>query len=281
MRRPDCSIAGHRLTARLRYNSVEMGIPPATTAVIKIGSTSVGLLIADRIAKPLRDESWDLGLLQAADPAAELSRLWPVLEHRLRQHHARRVLVATGEVGRVHAGWSRALGAMADALWVLSGEDEARATWWGVKALFSEPVTVLDVGGGSTEVATAGLAKSWPFGAAAPPPDAPWEFPPEVRGRQVVAVGGTARALAAWCGHPAMTREDLAALLAHPPAPEAVVATLGLSPLRARLMVGGARTMLAALVGLEASSALISSRDLRHGLWLAAALGRGKDVGLA
>lgn len=243
--------------------------------VVKIGSTSVGALVAVSPDAPLWETSVDLGLLTAPDPVAVLRPALATLRQRLAAWAPLRLLVATGEVARARPVLLDALEGWRMHLWVLSGEEEARAAWWGEQARHAEPVTVIDVGGGSTEVVGPKHAVSLPVGAARPP--GPSGLPPlGSAGGRVVALGGTARALAGYLGRPTFSRDDLAAFGAAPPDPEALARTLGLSRLRASLLPGGAACLLAVLEGLGVHAADVSPRDLRHGIWLAAALGRGR-----
>jgi hypothetical protein len=243
--------------------------------VVKIGSTSVSALVGVHPDAPRWETAADLGLWDATEPVALLRATLASIGDQLAQWAPLRLLVATGEVVRQRPLLLEALAPWRPYLWVLSGLEEARAVWWGEQARHAEPVTVIDVGGGSTEVVGPKHATSLPVGAARPPAGTTVEALGPAEGR-VVAVGGTARALAGYLGRPTVTRDDLAAFAAAPPDPAALARTLGISRLRASLLPGGAACLKAALDGLGVSAAEVSPRDLRHGIWLAAALGRGR-----
>jgi hypothetical protein len=249
---------------------------PIAIAAVKIGSTSVSVLAASHLNAPIWEASYDLGLLTVADPVQALAPTLAAIRQGLRAHGVGPVLVATGEVGRRRADLIPYLTQQGWSPWVLTGHEEARAVWWGVQANQPDAVTVVDVGGGSTEVVGPDGAWSLPFGAATPlrAVQVPLSL---AGGRELVAVGGTARSLARREGSPLLTADALRAFLAARDAPELLSGQLGISPLRAGLLAGGARALLAVLEALGLPHARVSPRDLRHGLWLAAAMGRGGE----
>jgi exopolyphosphatase/pppGpp-phosphohydrolase len=257
-----------------------MGIPPAGIGVIKVGSTSVSVLVATTLASPHWEASWDLELLTVPDAVSTLTPVLDEVGSRLLHLGVRRRLVATGEVGRRRPELVRMLRQAGLTPWVMSGEEEAWAVWWAVQAERPDPVVVVDVGGGSTEVVGRFGAASLPFGAAAPPSTVPTVgvSPPA---DPVIATGGTARALARWFGRAEIAVGDLTALFESPPSADIVRARTGVSEARALLLPGGVRSLAAVLEALKTTRVTVSRRDLRHGLWLAAATGRGEDVDLA
>jgi hypothetical protein len=261
----------------LGYNLGIMSSPVERLGVaVKIGSTSVGVLAATRLDDPQWIASWDLGLLEADDPWGVLHPVLSLIRSRVAGRRPVSWIVATGEVGRARpalvdrlrdAGWHP---------WVLTGLEEARASWWGVQAAVPRPVTVVDVGGGSTEIVGPAVALSIGVGAAVPDGSAwPREIP--AGAAEVVAVGGTARILARWFTAQDLRRTDLVTYVKAPPGPETLRDRLGISPVRARLLTGGASVLLRAMETLGVDRMTVSRRDLRWGLWLAGALGRGRE----
>ncbi len=251
----------------------EMANSPRRTAAVKIGSTSVAALVADRLAEPCLHRTWVLGLLEAADPAA---RLAPILQ-QLAPEVGPAALVGVGEVGRRRPELSEWLQSQAWAVWPLSGREEAQCAWWGVQAGLPHGATVVDVGGGSTEVSDGTHAVSWPFGAAAPPVTDTWAVPPEltVGPRHVVAVGGTVLALSAMAGHTrTLTRAQLALWVEHASELAPLGVAHGVDAARLPLLAGGARALLCSLTLLGAEAVAVSDSGLLQGLWLAARLGR-------
>ncbi len=251
----------------------EMANSPRRTAAVKIGSTSVAVLVADRMAEPLFQHLWVLGLMDAPDPQ---ERLAPILQ-QLASEVGPATLVGVGEVGRRRPELTGWLETQRWPVWQLSGREEARCTWWGVQAGLQQAATVIDVGGGSTEVSDGTDAVSWPYGAAAPPTTDSWAVPPGLTARvhHLVAVGGTARALASIAHQEAMLSR--AQLTAWVTAPEGLVrmgAAHHVAPARLPLLAGGARSLLCTLTLLGADDVEVSDAGLLQGLWLAARLGR-------
>ncbi len=251
----------------------EMANSPRRTAAVKIGSTSVAVLVADRMAEPLFQHLWVLGLMDVPDPQ---ERLAPILQ-QLASELGPATLVGVGEVGRRRPELTGWLQTQRWPVWQLSGREEARCAWWGVQAGLRQAATVIDVGGGSTEVSDGTDAVSWPFGAAAPPTTDTWTVPPGLtaRARRLVAVGGTARALATIAGQEArLARAQLAAWTQHPDDLIRLGAGHRVEPARRSLLPGGVRSLLCTLTLLGADGVEVSDAGLLQGLWLAARLGR-------
>jgi hypothetical protein len=244
----------------------------SVTAVLKVGSTSVSVLVADRVGQPLWETQAILSLL--GDPHAE-AKLDAWLGTWSWPPSARPAwgLAALGAVGRERPGLAEPLKRRGWEVWLLSGEEEAWAAWWGEQAFWPHPVTVIDVGGGSTEFAGPGAVLSLPVGAARPPsPDTAVSLP-EFGGREAVALGGSARALARVLGTP-LSRSALVAFRRQPPERPPDI-----EPARWALLDGGAAAWLWVLEALGRDAVPVSPRDLRWGLFLAARLGRGKGFG--
>lgn len=251
----------------------EMANSPRRTAAVKIGSTSVAVLVAHRMAEPLLLQTWVLSLMDAPDP---VERLAPILRS-LASELGPATLVGVGEVGRRRPELTDWLQTQRWPVWQLAGSEEARCAWWGVQADLREPATVVDVGGGSTEVSDGTDAVSWPFGAAAPPATDTWPVPPglPVRARSLVAVGGTARALAGIAGREGVLRRaQLAAWMEHPEDLARLAVAYRVDAARRPLLAGGVRSLLCTLALLGADGVHVSDAGLLQGLWLAARLGR-------
>ncbi len=240
-------------------------------AVIKVGSTSISVLVAATLTHPLYDDVQIRHLIRHQDGPAVLRESLRHLKRDVQALAPRGGLVAFGEAGRHNPALPAEAVRAGYAVWVLSGEEEGACSWWSEQPWRTVPITVLDVGGGSTEFAGPWGSVSTPFGAEQPPPpDTP--VPAAVRREgPLVAMGGTARALGTVFGSP-IARQTLAAYADRPfstwPRVHLVEAD------RRPLLSGGLATMLWAMDGLRADEVAVTPRDLRWGLWLAACLGR-------
>ena len=246
-------------------------LAPSPLAVVKVGSTSVSVLVAGRLSHPLFLHAEIRSLIREPEPASALGAAMADIAARVARFQPRSGIVALGEVGRIHPELGAGLARQGFPVWTLSGVEEAQASWWGEQAFHPAAITVVDVGGGSTEVAGAGTSQSLPFGAERPPgPGSP--FPParHLHGR-AVAMGGTARALASLFGNP-FHRETL---LRHQDRnPESWPGIAAVDERRVRLLAGGLRTFLWVMDALQLPEMAVTERDLRWGLWLSAQLGR-------
>lgn len=240
--------------------------------VVKIGATSVAVFSASHLQDPRWHQVWTLGLLTEDHLEAALM---PVLKE-IAAAVGQRVLMGVGELGRTRPELAPILERWAWPVWWLTGDEEARCTWWGVQAGRDQPVTVIDVGGGSTEVCDGRVARSWPFGAAKPPSGThAREFRPPVGevGGVAVAVGGTAVAMGRLLGASRLTEAALRSAQ-HDSALADRACSLGLDPRRAALLSGGVVALVTAMSWVGADTVEVSPRGLVHGLWLAARLGR-------
>jgi hypothetical protein len=265
----------------LRYNSSKMGSQRRPLTAIKVGSTSLTVLAAPTLRDPWWEASYELGLLGADDPVGRLEAVLDTITERLRVWAPLPVVVGTGEVGRVVPPLGQALRRRGFVPWLMRGDEEARATWWAVCAEMGKAVTVIDVGGGSTEVVSERSAASFPAGAARPfrEPPALGDFARDA----VVAAGGSARLLGRWFDTQRLTTGALDTFAQELPEPETIAGRLGVSRLRAGLLAGGAACLRDTMKALEVDACRVASLDLRHGLWIAGALGRaarwaGDDV---
>ncbi len=242
-------------------------VPPA--AIIKIGSTSSTLLVAERLSQPLVRDQRLFNLFEAEGQRALLGQVadW----RRVARDYGSEPIGAGGEAVRQCAALADALRSLLADWWDLSGDAEGRLAWMAVSAEDAHTDGVLDIGGGSTEIVTRTGVASLPWGAAHQAPHMDWPELPTLT--NPAAVGGTVSALAAWCGRDRVSRKDARALA------DALETNPGqfesLDPLRRRILPGG----LAVLESLWDRTGWpwlrISRRGLTEGLWLAASLGRG------
>lgn len=248
-------------------------------AVLKVGSTSVGVLVARCLDQPIWHASFDVGLLTCPNPGEVLADTLATVLPEMRRLGVRRVLTATGEVGRVRPECVDTLRRHGLHPWVLTGEEEARTSWWGEQARHSSPVWVIDVGGGSTELVGPTRGLSLPFGAQLPtPPSHAGHRLHSLKGQipALVALGGTARTALKVMGGERLHQAALRELAVADSIPAGMQEALHISALRARLLPGGCRVLQWVMETVGISDVAVSPRDLRHGLWIAAALGRAR-----
>lgn len=242
-------------------------VPPA--AIIKIGSTSSTLLIAERLSQPLVRDQRLFNLFEAEGQRALLTQV--AVWRCLAQSYGTEPMGAGGEAVRQSPVLAGALRPLMAHWWDLSGDAEGRLAWMAVSAEDAHTDGLLDIGGGSTEIMTRTGVVSLPWGAARQAARMDWPELPALT--NPAAVGGTVLALAAWCGRDRIERQDARALAealrTNPDQFES------LDPLRRRILPGG----LAVLESLWDRTGWpwlrVSRRGLTEGLWLAASLGRG------
>jgi len=253
-------------------------------ACIDIGTNTTRVLVADvtagRIEAVLQERAFTrIGRRLAADgaiPEETIDHVAAVVGGQLARAHAagagRVKVVATAAIRDAgnRAALLAALRARTgmDAV-VLSGADEARLAFGGATGMMAAPpvgrIAVVDVGGGSTEVAVGSVAsgvawaKSFPVGSssltdehAGDPPTAAALAAIRARAEagfaaldapapdHAVAVGGSAASLPTLVGRvlDAAARERALAVLASAPAAE-VARRHGLDPERVRLLPAG------------------------------------------
>lgn len=242
-------------------------MPPA--AIIKFGSTSTTLLIAERVDRPIVRHQHLLDLLSPAGRHRVLT-----LARQLRmtaEYHAANPLAAGGEALRRDPDIEKALAEIFPHWWHLSADMEGRLAWLAVKSRHSACDLVVDLGGGSTEFIAPSQVWSIPEGAAQPPYNAPL---PSVRsfGRPVF-IGGTAVALKRWIGRDRLTSADAHVMreaLQHSPDEFPHIDNL-----RLRILPRGLDLLARIVEDMGWNEFEVSERGLTEGLWLAASLGRG------
>ncbi len=236
--------------------------------VIKIGSTSSTLLIAQDLSKPLVRRQQLLDLFSQESPR-DLLRLVESWREEAR-HYGARLLAAGGEAVRKNARLGGELSHLLPHWWSLTGEEEGRLAWIAVKGERPNAEVVVDIGGGSTELIWGQGIWSAASGAARPDFTVRWPCLP-VTARPVF-VGGTALAVAWWAKRPVLTGADVDQLRhaiegAQNPIPS-------LDPLRRRLLPSGLAILSDVLLANGWETFEVSERGLTEGLWLAASLGR-------
>jgi len=294
-------------------------LPPLIGAAVDAGSTSVHILVAavrGHDLEPLADESVFLGLAERVDAAGLLGK---EARASLADALARYAAVARGcgavsiaflgtEPLRRAADAARAVAEVEAAssvgLHVLSHEEEAYLTLIGVTSghPLAGPLAVIDIGGGSTEIVSAGPGgpvetRGIRIGAARlaaetiqhDPPDHAeiaalraaarrWiESIPELPHPRLVAVGGTAsnllKVVPSVPPDRMLTRrrldEAIEALAVGPAS--AVAARHGINPERARILPAGAALLEAILDRAATDEIGVSEAGLREGAILVAA----------
>ena len=183
---------------------------------------------------------------------------------------------------------------------VITGEREAEFIFWGVSSdpeWSSQPILVLDVGGGSAEFIQGERGKieqlqSLPLGAVRLTEQFGEDFVAltsflcdtlrkslagyDVRNRKLIGTGGTGTTVASIvCGmmdHSTISRDDLRALVDRLRAMTLAERkkVTGLPPERADIIVAGGAVFLVAMEVLEATELTVSVRNLRYGALLGA-----------
>ncbi|MCL6563241.1 MAG: hypothetical protein K6U87_09560 [Firmicutes bacterium] len=248
----------------------------ALVAAMKIGSTTLSALAGDSLSRPRWREHTVARLLGASDEEARavLTRQLEHYRQTLASLGVRRLVIGAGELLRQRPRLLENLNPWAPAIWAMTPSEEAQLTWAAVQAAETEPVTVLDIGGGSTEVVSSRGWWSHPIGMEAdqPAPEAvAWPEPPSTR---LVVVGGLVQGLEALLTlQPTRPLRESLALAEKLSVPGWV--ERGVDADRAPLLRRGFRILGAALAAWGWPEVAFSRRGLLEGLWLAASLGRG------
>ncbi|MDA8193170.1 MAG: hypothetical protein M0Z53_04105 [Thermaerobacter sp.] len=240
-----------------------------TVAVIKIGTTtSVMLAGADLTTACLRRQR--LANLLGSDRSETLARVLADFSRELAGIPGRRPLVAGGEAFRLHPELAAVAARQGFPVWTLTPEQEGGLCYAAVKAVKPDTRLVVDLGGGSTELATADAVWSLPLGAARSA--SPEHAAIAAAGAQrPVWVGGTAVLTARLLGTRSVSLQALRHLAQSLPA----ALPPDLDPLRRELYPHGLGLMIALAARYEWQNLAICERGLSEGLWLAACLGRG------
>lgn len=239
-----------------------------TVAVIKIGTTtSVMLAGADLTTACLRRQR--LANLLGPDRSETLATVLADFSRELVGITGRRPLVAGGEAFRLHRDLAATAARQGFPVWTLTPEQEGRLCYAAVKAVKPDTRLVVDLGGGSTELAMADAVWSLPLGAARSETPEHAAIAP-ARAQRPVWVGGTAVLTAQLLGTRSVSLESLRHLAQALPA-----LAPDLDPLRRELYPHGLGLMIALAARYQWQNLAICERGLSEGLWLAACLGRG------
>lgn len=238
-------------------------------AIVKFGTTSTTLLVAERLTQPLAREQRLINLMTAegTERAVSWARALSVRTRDLKVLP----LAAGGHAVRANPELESRLRQLFPRWWHLTASMEGRLAWIAVKAAVPVCDVVVDIGGGSTELVTQDHVWSIPVGAASGFDEVSW---PDLAALQrPVFIGGTAVALQAWAGSPRLSRADVQTL------GEQLQQEPGLfrqwDPLRRRILPMGLRILDSIMAAQGWSEGLASERGLTEGLWMAASLGRG------
>jgi hypothetical protein len=248
----------------------------ALVAAIKIGSTTLSAMAGDSLSHPRWRDHTVARLLGASDEEARtaLSQHLERYRQALTALGVRRLAIGSGELLRQRPRLLERLAGWAPAVWAMTPSEEAQLTWAAVQAAEAVPVTVLDIGGGSTEVVSSHGWWSHPIGMEADHPDpeaVAWPEPPSTR---LVVVGGLVRGLEVVLKlQPGGSLRESLAFGEGLSVQQWV--ERGVDAERAPLLHRGFRILQAALAAWGWPEVSYSRRGLLEGLWLAASLGRG------
>lgn len=290
----------------------------APVAVVDCGTNSIRLLVkAGSVILERRMETTrlgrDIGRTGHLDPVGVMRTLEVLAEYRglIEAHGARAVrVVATQAVREATDGTSlvdAATEVMGQPLEVLSGDDEARLAYAGATSELDPdlgPFMLLDIGGGSTELAIGDAAMSIPVGSVrmseqhlrSDPPapeelsnaialvdayldDVLREVPAVTEARAMVGTGGTITTVAAVeIGLPSYDRDTIHQFVLTKEAAEDVYRTLaterlvdrvhnpGLPRDRADIIVGGCCVLVAVMRRLDVKACIVSESDILDGI---------------
>lgn len=241
----------------------------AAAGIVKFGSTSTTMLVAQHLDQPLLREQRLINLFGPEGP--EQALVWAGELKRRAAALGATPLAAGGEAVRANPDLERALQEVFPRWWHLTPESEGRLAWAAVKARHPSCDIVLDIGGGSTEIVALDQTWSLPVGAARSPEVVTW---PELsRYERPVFIGGSAVSVSMWTGRGRCSPGDV----------ENLRQSLLINPeqftswdtLRRAILPQGLALMASLVERGRWPTFEISGRGLTEGLWLAASLGRG------
>jgi exopolyphosphatase / guanosine-5'-triphosphate,3'-diphosphate pyrophosphatase len=290
----------------------------APVAVVDCGTNSIRLLVkAGSVILERRMETTrlgrDIGRTGLLDPDGVTRTLDVLAEYRglLEAHGVRAMRVVATQAVREAADGAAFVDAatevMGQPLEVLSGNDEARLAYAGATSELDPdlgPFLLVDIGGGSTELATSDGAMSIPVGSVgvseqqlrSDPPapeelsnsialvdayldDVIREVPAVTEARVMVGTGGTITTVAAVeIGLPRYDRDAIHQFVLTKEAAEDVYRTLaterlvdrvhnpGLPPDRADIIVGGCCVLVAVMRRFDFKACVVSETDILDGI---------------
>lgn len=245
--------------------------------VIKIGTSNTAILAATDLGMPIVQRGC---LIDLGDPTTWTTLTQTLAEYTglLKQSGVQYGLVSGGEALRKNEALRQHIQNTGLPFWPVTPALEGRLTWLAVKAERADVSTVIDVGGGSTEVITERSVASIPIGAAQKPQQAVLWPPLTGRGGITALVGGTATALHMLAGEALISRPRLLSLLDKILADPVPSVLQDFTMARQRLVVGGSQILRDLLRFLDSPEFVIAHRGFIEGLWLAASLGRARSL---
>lgn len=245
--------------------------------VIKIGTSHTAMLAALELSAPLirRGRLIDLRDPSTWNTLTQTMTEYTRLMEDLGVHFG---VVSGGEALRENGLLRQHIQDLGLPFWPVSPILEGRLTWLAVRSEIPDISTIIDVGGGSTEVVTEQAVYSLAVGATRVPQEMQWP-PLGGRGGTTALVGGTASALEMLAGEPVISRERLLSLLNSILLDDGEPIVLkNLNAARQRLVVGGSRVIRALLEVLDSPRFVMAHRGFLEGLWLAASLGKARRL---
>lgn len=247
----------------------------SAVAVLKIGSTTSSLLVAKNLSAPLAFEQQVVNLFEP-DAGTLLDKTIAHFTEIVDHLHCPRRLAAGGQALREFPDLRNPLDQRHWPVWIPDGQMEGRLSWFAVKAHEPEMDWLLDVGGGSTELASATETISLPIGAATKNMITQW--PDNIHAEAPYAIGGTAHALSILAGQSVISQVDVERvhreITAHPDLLDFM------DSVRRMIFPQGLAVIRAVMEHYRWTEIRYSPYGFLHGIWLAAALGRsGSDGG--
>ena len=246
--------------------------------IIKIGTSNTGLFAAADLSVPLVRQG---RLIALQDPSTWNTLTQTLVDYTkiLKDLKVYSGLVSGGQAIRQHQALRHHIRELGLPLWTVSSVLEGWLTWCAVKSELPEVSTIIDVGGGSTEVVTGHRVWTIPAGAAQVTNVGTWPHIDSAGGTTAL-VGGTAYGLEQMAGPGRITRAQLIELLAAVLSPSPPRAFWDIDAPRRDLVVGGSRVLSDLVPALDSTQFLFAHRGFVEGLWLAASLGRARLIGL-
>ncbi|OLZ09548.1 hypothetical protein [Sulfobacillus thermosulfidooxidans] len=243
-------------------------------AVLKIGSTTTALLIANNLSTPIVYEQSVVNLF-AKDAPVQLDQTLARFTQLADQFHCPRRLAAGGEAIRQLPHLATSIHRWGWPLWPIDGQMEGHLTWFAVKALEPQMDWIIDIGGGSTEFASSQHIISLPIGAATTL--RPLEWPQDIHAEEPYVVGGTAHALSLLIGQRVMQLTDIDSVAEHIIRhPERLNF---MDPVRRAIFPNGLKVIQEIMRHYRWSKVTYSPYGFLQGIWLACALGKDQETG--
>ncbi len=246
----------------------------SAVAVLKIGSTTTSLLVAKSLSTPLAFEQYVINLFE---PGAEerLGNIIAYFTQIVDTLGCKRRIAAGGQALREFPNLRNPFDRWHWALWLPDGSMEGRLSWFALKAQEPEMDWLLDIGGGSTELASAKRTISLPIGAATPNTAVDW--PEDIHAEAPYVIGGTAHAVSILAGRPIIqlaTVKRLAREMKDNPKRLEFMDSM-----RRKVFPQGLAVIGEVMEHYRWSEVRYSPHGFLEGIWLAASLGRIDGLG--